>query len=74
MGTEYRVLVKILRYPDIDFLKLELSTEDAYRKLWESIDRPILVVLDEVDALVRKSGDGLLYNFSRSDYVSSLTS
>ena len=70
VGTEYRVLVKILRDLDIDFPKLGLSTGDAYRKLWESIDRPILVVLDEVDALVRKSGDGLLYNFSRSDYVS----
>jgi len=70
VGTEYRVLVKILRDLDIDFPKLGMSTGDAYRKLWESIDKPILVVLDEVDALVRRSGDGLLYNFSRSDYVS----
>jgi len=70
VGTEYRVLVKILRDLDIDFPKLGMSTGDAYRKLWESIDQPILVVLDEVDSLVRRSGDGLLYNFSRSDYVS----
>ncbi len=69
LGTEYRVLVAILRDLGIDFPKAGMSTGDAYRKLWESIDRPILVVLDEVDALVKRSGDGLLYNFSRSNYI-----
>jgi len=70
IGTEYRVLVAILRDLGIDFPKSGMSTGDAYKKLWESIDRPILVVLDEVDALIRRSGDGLLNNFSRSEYIS----
>lgn len=45
-----------------------LPTEHVYRKFFERIDnekQTILLIIDEIDALVEKTGDGILYNLTR---------
>jgi len=69
MKTEYKVLRSILLDLGIPFPKTGLSTSDGYEKLKEGIKEPALVVLDEVDILVKNAGDDLLYNFSRNENV-----
>ena len=69
MKTEYKVLRSILSDLNVPFPKTGLSTSDAYEKLKKTIEKPVLVVLDEVDILVKNAGDDLLYNFSRNDKI-----
>ncbi len=72
VDTQYRVLTHIANY----FTKrwsdrLPLTgwpTDEVYSKLIEYIDNTggvTTIVLDEIDKLVSKSGDDLLYNLSR---------
>lgn len=45
-----------------------LPTEQVYRKFFERIDgerQTVLLIIDEIDALVEKTGDGILYNLTR---------
>ena len=67
--TEYKVLRTILSDLNVPFPKTGLSTSDAYEKLKEILKKPVLVVLDEIDVLVKNAGDDLLYNFSRNEKV-----
>ncbi len=69
MKTEYKVLRSILLDFNVPFPKTGLSTSDAYEKLKKTIKKTVLVVLDEVDILVKNAGDDLLYNFSRNDKI-----
>ena len=66
--TEYRVLVQILESFGIRVPETGLPTELLYKKFFEeadSKDQTIIIVLDEIDALVRKIGDEFLYNLTR---------
>ncbi len=45
-----------------------LPTEQVYRKFFERIDnekQTIILIIDEIDALVEKTGDEILYNLTR---------
>lgn len=45
-----------------------LPTEQVYKIFFESIDsekQVIILIIDEIDALVEKTGDGILYNLTR---------
>jgi len=45
-----------------------LPTEQVYKIFFESIDsekQVIILIIDEIDALVEKNGDGILYNLTR---------
>jgi len=69
MKSEYKVLRSVLLDLGIPFPKTGLSTSDGYEKLKERLKEPILVVLDEIDVLVKNAGDDLLYNFSRNENI-----
>ena len=66
--TEYRLLVAILREFGIYAPETGLSTSCLYRQFSEAVKgRTVIIALDEIDALVRKSGDDFLYNLSRAE-------
>ncbi|MBU5678965.1 MAG: orc1/cdc6 family replication initiation protein [Candidatus Aenigmarchaeota archaeon] len=68
--TEYRVLSQILESFNIKVPETGLPTEILYKKFFEEVDKKdqtIIIVLDEIDALVRKIGDEFLYNITRAD-------
>lgn len=70
ISTEYKALVKILSDINVNFPERGMGVTEAYEKLKKSVHKPMLVVLDEIDALIRHSGDRILYVFSRSDHFS----
>jgi len=72
VDTQYRVLTHIANH----FIKkwndrlplTGLPTDEVYNRLRQNIDEiggVITIVLDEIDKLVTKSGDDILYNLSR---------
>ncbi|MBU0614621.1 MAG: orc1/cdc6 family replication initiation protein [Nanoarchaeota archaeon] len=66
--TEYRLIAQLLRTLGHEIPYTGLPTEEVYKKFYEVIDNEkqiILVALDEVDQLVTKIGDELLYNLTR---------
>ena len=66
--TEYRMLATILKELNFPVPDTGLPTEALYTKLYELIDKKeqiLLIALDELDALVNKIGDGILYNLTR---------
>ena len=68
--TEYRLFAHLIKdlggvVPDTG-----LPTDVVMRKFFELIDSkasPVIVILDEIDALVKKIGDEFLYNLTRDD-------
>jgi cell division control protein 6 len=68
--TEYRLLSYILRELNYKVPDTGLPTEVLYNKLFEIIDSQeqiLLLALDELDALVNKIGDSILYNLTRAN-------
>ncbi len=66
--TEYRVLAYILSKFGEKVPFTGLPTEELYRRVVEKIDEKeqvVILILDEIDALVEKVGDEILYNFTR---------
>ncbi len=70
--TEYRLIASIAKEfrkageKEIPFTGL--PTEQVYKIFFESIDsekQVIILIIDEIDALVEKTGDGILYNLTR---------
>jgi cell division control protein 6 len=66
--TEYRLLAAILKDFGVIVPETGLSTDCLYRRFFEAAaGRTVIIALDEIDSLVRKSGDGFLYNLSRAE-------
>jgi len=66
--TEYRILLEIIKQLGKEMPSTGVSTNELYKELYSQIDskkRTILLVLDEIDALIQKSGDDILYNLTR---------
>lgn len=66
--TEYRILLEILKQLGKEMPSTGISTNELYKELYESIDsekRTLLLVLDEIDSMVKKAGDEILYNLTR---------
>ncbi|MBN2043221.1 MAG: ORC1-type DNA replication protein [Candidatus Aenigmarchaeota archaeon] len=66
--TEYRLLAELSRMMGEDIPYTGLPTDRVYQIFFEKIDslgNSVILVLDEIDALVKKIGDGLLYNLTR---------
>jgi len=66
--TEYRIIAEIARELGKVVPATGLPTEEVYNTFIEAIDskRQVLVlVLDEIDQLVKKTGDVVLYNLTR---------
>jgi len=66
--TNYRVIAELCDALNASIPFTGLSTAEAYRRFVKALDErggTFFVVLDEVDALVKKSGDETLYKLTR---------
>ncbi len=66
--TEYRLIAQITRELGKEVKKTGLPTDEVYKSFIDAIDTKkqiILLVLDEIDQLIKKTGDEILYNLVR---------
>ncbi|MBI2106801.1 ORC1-type DNA replication protein [Candidatus Woesearchaeota archaeon] len=67
--TEYRLMAELARNFDVEVPATGLPTEEVYKIFVKAIDsnekKLILLILDEIDQLVSRVGDGVLYNLTR---------
>lgn len=66
--TEYRLLVAIVKAFGKEIPFTGLPIERVYSLFFETIDseqQTIVLLIDEIDALVEKTGDEILYNLTR---------
>ena len=66
--TEYRLIAELARGFGADVPSTGLPTEEVYKifiNTIESKNQLLIIILDEIDQLVKKTGDGILYNLTR---------
>jgi len=66
--TEYRLVAELSRLLGQEVPITGLPTEQIYRIFFNLLDSKewiVIVILDEIDHLVKKMGDDFLYNFTR---------
>ena len=66
--TEYRLMAQLCRAFGKQVPSTGLPTEEIYRAFINAIDNEkqlIILILDEIDQLVTKAGDSILYNLTR---------
>ncbi|HKZ49459.1 MAG TPA: ORC1-type DNA replication protein [Candidatus Nanoarchaeia archaeon] len=66
--TEYRIVTELARSIGVNVPATGLPTDEVYNKFLSAVDaRPqiIILALDEIDRLVMKAGDEILYNLTR---------
>jgi archaeal cell division control protein 6 len=66
--TEYRLIAQLAREFGQDIPATGLPTDEVYKIFFNTIDKKqqaIIMILDEVDRLVYKCGDEVLYNLTR---------
>lgn len=68
-GTEYRLILEVARQANVDLPFTGLSVAEALSRLKASLlatGYRMLLILDEIDHLVKHHGDHLLYELTRS--------
>lgn len=66
--TEYRLLSYILKEYGQNVPFTGLPTDDVYNQFYTKLDKEkhqLLLILDEIDELVKRAGDEFLYNITR---------
>ncbi len=66
--TEYRLMAQLIREFGKEIPSTGLPTDEVYKIFFSTIDkekRMLILVLDEIDQLVKKTGDDILYNLTR---------
>lgn len=66
--TEYRLFAQLLKEFGEHVPDTGLPTDALYRKFFDKVEEQksnVVIILDEIDALVQKIGDEFLYNFTR---------
>lgn len=67
--TEYRLIAQIAREFGQEIPATGLPTDEVYKIFFDAVDKipgqMIILVLDEVDRLLQKAGDEVLYNLTR---------
>ena len=66
--TEYRLIAQLAREIGKEIPMTGLPTDEVYNIFFKSIDEKkqmLVLILDEIDQLVKKAGDELLYNLTR---------
>ncbi len=66
--TEYRLIAEITRFFGKEIPPTGLPTDEVYKIFYRTIEkerRVIVLVLDEIDQLVKKIGDEIIYNLTR---------
>ena len=68
VGTDYRILTKLGKTFGINIPFTGLATGEVFDRFKEALDSKVvllLVVLDEIDALIKLHGDNLIYELTR---------
>ena len=66
--TEYRLVAQLTREFGVDVPATGLPTDEIYNIFINSLESKkqlLIIILDEIDQLVKKAGDGILYNLTR---------
>lgn len=66
--TEYRLMWQLVREFGVELPTTGLPTGDIFsffQQLIEKKKQVLIIVLDEIDQLVKKTGDGIIYNMTR---------
>ncbi len=66
--TQYRALAAIAKELGKEIPFTGLPTNTVYKQVFDAVDQKahvVLLVMDEIDALVNKTGDEILYNLTR---------
>jgi cell division control protein 6 len=66
--TEYRLIAQLSRLMGKAVPPTGLPTDEVYSAFYQTIEKKastIIIVLDEIDQLVAKAGDGIIYNLTR---------
>lgn len=66
--TEYRLIASLVREFGKPLPSTGLPTDDVYKTFFSAVDSTkqlVILILDEVDQLAKKAGDGVLYNLTR---------
>ncbi|MFQ5474286.1 MAG: ORC1-type DNA replication protein [Candidatus Nanoarchaeia archaeon] len=66
--TEYRLIAQLAREFKKEIPATGLPTDEVYKIFYEALDQEksiVLLILDEIDQLVKKAGDEILYNLTR---------
>jgi len=66
--TEYRLIAQLAREFGKAIPPTGLPTGEIYNLFYEALDdkeQLVILVLDEIDQLIKKAGDGILYNLTR---------
>jgi len=66
--TEYRLIAQLTREFGKEIPSTGLPTDEVYRIFFNTIDeskKVLIIVLDEIDQLIKRTGDEILYNLTR---------
>ena len=66
--TEYRLIAQLARELGKTIPVTGLPTDEVYKSFFDALDHKkllFIVILDEIDQLVKKAGDEILYNLTR---------
>ncbi len=66
--TEYRLIAELSRFFGKAVPPTGLPTDEVYNIFFQALDQSekvIVIILDEIDQLVRKAGDEIIYNLTR---------
>lgn len=66
--TEYRLLARLAEEFGREIPSTGLPTDEVYKIFFSTIDlkkQLIIIILDEIDQLVKKTGDEIIYNLTR---------
>lgn len=66
--TEYRLIAQLARELGKAIPSTGLPTDEVYKIFFNTLDKEkqtVLIILDEIDQLIKKTGDGILYNLVR---------
>ena len=66
--TEYRLIAEIARHFGKNIPATGLPTDEVYNIFFAALDKEeimLILVLDEIDQLIKKTGDEIIYNLTR---------
>ncbi|HZX12513.1 MAG TPA: ORC1-type DNA replication protein [Candidatus Nanoarchaeia archaeon] len=66
--TEYRIIAQLAKEFGTDIPATGLPTDEVYKIFLKKIDEQkklLIITLDEIDQLIKKAGDEILYNLTR---------
>jgi len=69
VDTEYRLIAQLARELGKSIPPTGLPTEEVYRSFFKALNKQkqnYIIVLDEIDQLINKTGDNALYNLTRT--------